>query len=95
MVEWVIEECCGCELMAPNKTKPIINPIVSWRCLERSQIDLMDFHSRAEDDYKWIIQIKDHFSHYVWANPVERKTEQAVADIMVTWFVYNGRPQIL
>lgn len=43
MVKFVISICLGCELTASNTTKKVIMPIVSKQCLERIQIDLMDF----------------------------------------------------
>ena len=95
MVRWVLKQCSGCELVAPNKTKKIIRPIISSRCLDRIQIDLMDFRSRTEGENRWVIQIKDHFSHYVWVHPLEDKTSEGVARVMANWLMYNGRPRIL
>lgn len=41
-VKWVVEACTICRLDPPNATEPLITLIVSDRCLDRIQIDLMD-----------------------------------------------------
>ena len=50
---------------APNATKPVITPIRTARCMDRVQIDLMNFKAKMDGGFKYIIQIKDHFSRYV------------------------------
>lgn len=94
-VKWVLEQCGICALNAKNKTKAIITPIASSGCLDRIQIDLMDFRAKADGDYKWIIQIKDHFSHFVWLHPLKGKESEPIAEIMNNWFMYCGYPKIL
>ena len=63
--------------------------------MDRVQIDLMDFRAKADGDFKWIIQIKDHFSRFVWLHPLVAKESEGVAAIMKNWFMYNGHPKIL
>ena len=70
-------------------------PIVSNRCLDRVQIDLMDFHTKPDGEYKWILQIKDHFSRYIWLHALKDKTATSVAEKMAEWFGQNGNPQHL
>lgn len=94
-VKWVIDQCVVCTLNKGNKTKPIIRPIVSEGCLDRVQIDLMDFHAKADGDAMWILQVKDHFSCFVWLYPLEDKTATAVATCIDEWFMYNGYPLLL
>ena len=45
-------------------------------------IDLMDFKSNIDGPCYWIIQIKDHFSRYIWLEEIVNKEATTVADIM-------------
>lgn len=94
-VKWVLRKCVVCAYDGPNTTEAIIQPIISERCNDRIQIDLMDFRSNKDGDYSWIIQIKDHFSQYVWLHPPKEKKSEGVASVMANWFMYNGYPKIL
>jgi len=94
-VTWVGEHCSVCTMKAPNKTKPIIRPISSGYNLERVQIDLVDFRSQADGEFKWLIQIKCHFSLFVWLRPLKNKEAAGVAAVMEVWFGDNGYPRVL
>lgn len=45
MIRGVIGECCGCEVNAPNRTESITTLIAGRKCLERVQIDFMDYRA--------------------------------------------------
>jgi hypothetical protein len=69
-VKWVIKRCNICCVTASAKTKVLVIPILSGRCLDRIQFDLMDFRSTPDISindvkFKWILQIKDTFSKYI------------------------------
>jgi hypothetical protein len=49
--KWIIKHCQFCILRAPTTTKPVITPIVSSKCIERIQIDLMDFRNQKDSEY--------------------------------------------
>jgi hypothetical protein len=55
----------------------------------------MDFRAKADGEYKWILQIKDHFSRYVWLHPLNEKASAGVAAVMKNWFMYNGYLKII
>jgi transposase InsO family protein len=90
MVKWVIDKCAVCAVQATNKGKPPIKPIKTRRCLDRIQIDLMDFRSQSDGEYKWILQIKDTFSRYIWLYALKDKSAELVMDALVQWFGQNG-----
>ena len=94
-MRWVVENCGVCALTRPNATKPIIQPIVVNSCLERIQIDPMDMRLMKDGEFLWILQIKDHFSCYMWLHALKLKKAAPIAEIMSTWFMYNGYPEIL
>jgi hypothetical protein len=91
-VEWVLARCAICTLQAANKGKPPIKPIKVLRCLHHLIIDLMDFSSMADGDFKWILQVKDPFSRYIWLYALKDKSAASVCAILKIWFGQNGLP---
>ena len=75
--------------------KAPIQPIKTKRCLDCLQIDLMDYRSHVDGEFKWILQIKDTFSWHIWLYPLKEKIAKAVYEILVRWFDENGYPNKL
>jgi hypothetical protein len=84
-VEWVLSRCAICQQQAQNNNPPSITPIVSRCNMDRVQIDLMDMRASQDGEHKWIMQIKDHFSRYVWLYPLKNKSSDEVAGALKTW----------
>jgi hypothetical protein len=81
---------------ASAKTKVPVIPILSGRCLDRIQFDLMDFRTVPDTSingikYNWILQIKDTFSKYIWLIPLIDKQAETVAAAIEIWIGQNGR----
>jgi len=91
-VNWVLNKCARCKLSEKSHGKPPIKPIISKYCLERITIDLMDFRGNPDGEYKWILQIKDHFSRFVWLFAMKDKESATVEKILREWFHNNGIP---
>jgi hypothetical protein len=91
-IEWVLKNCAVCQLRACNKTKPVTKPITTCRCMDRVQLDLMDFRSLADGRYKWILQVKDTFSQHIWLYALEDKGSEEVYNAIVDWIGQNGNP---
>jgi hypothetical protein len=70
-------------------------PILSSRCLDRIQFDLMDFRTAPDKEFKWILQIKDTFSKYIWLIPLPDKEAETVAEAIEIWIGQNGRARRL
>jgi len=94
-VAWVVARCNICTTTAAAKTKVLVRPILSGRCLDRVQFDLMDFTSIPDHEYNWILQIKDTFLKYVWLVPLPDKGSETVAEALEIWIGQNGRAQQL
>ena len=92
-VRFILSQCAQCKLSARSKGKPAIQPIISSCVLERLVIDLIDMRSTADGDYKWILQMKDHFSRYVFAYALKDKSADTVGKILEEWFLQNGYPK--
>jgi transposase InsO family protein len=73
----------------------MIKPIISNCCMQRVQIDLMDFRADADGQYKWILQIKDHFSRYIWLFALREKDSKEVAHCLEWWISAFGEPRII
>jgi hypothetical protein len=94
-VSKVINGCTVCNCTAKAVEKPPIILIISKGCLHRIVIDLMDFRSNMDGPCCWIIQIKDHFSRYIWLEEMIDKEATTIADIIRRWIGANGRPHWL
>jgi hypothetical protein len=52
--------------------------------MHQVQIDLIDMWASQDREHKWIMQIKDHFSWYIWLYPLENKSSNKVAKALKT-----------
>lgn len=57
----------------------VVKPIVSRAFQSRVQIDLVDFQSRPDRDFKWILVIQDHLTKFCWLRPLTSKRAVEVA----------------
>ena len=90
-----LKTCSQCSLGKLLKNRPCGKPIVSLGFLSRVQIDLIDMTSRPDQDFKWILHMRDHFSKFSWAYPLKSKRALEVADKLVETFYLFGAPKIL
>lgn len=49
----------------------------------------------ADGEYKWILQMKDHFTKMVWLQPPKDKTALAVSVELEKWMDEHGEPRKL
>jgi hypothetical protein len=89
-VNWVLDKCAVCGLNDTNRSKGPLTPIVSNSCLDRVQVDLMDFQASPDHGHKWILHIKDHFSRMSWLYPLRTKQATEVAEMINAWIGHNG-----
>jgi len=50
----------------------------------------MDFRSQADGEYKWVLQIKDTFSRYIWLYALIDKSAPSVMAVLLVWLDQNG-----
>jgi hypothetical protein len=91
-VEWVLERCTICKLDEFQKGKAIVKPIETWCCIDRIEFDFINFKSLANNLFKWVLQIKDTFSRYIWLYVLEDKSSESVAKALAEWLGQNGNP---
>lgn len=92
---WVVRRCKHCNLQAPQANSGYIKPIVSKAPLDRLVIDLMDFSTTPDGEYKWILQMKDHFTKMVWLRGLKDKTAAGVCNELEKWMDEHGEPRKL
>lgn len=67
--------------------------------MSRVQMDLIDMRTRPDaiqgKTYKWILQLKDHFTKYCWAKALENKEAREVYQTVREIFFMFGPPHIL
>ena len=68
--------------------------------MSRVQMDLIDMRTRPDissdgKTYKWILQLKDHFSKFCWARALEKKEAHEVYHCVRDIFFMFGPPHIL
>ncbi len=50
---------------------------------------------RPDGKFKWILHVKDHFSKFLWAYPLESKEVEPMAEKLLNQFYTFGPPCIL
>ena len=68
---------------------------MSYRFLQRLQMDMIDFSSNPDRGMKWILHIRDHFSKFSWAYSLPTKQAAGVAQKLKQTFCLFGSPDIL
>jgi hypothetical protein len=94
-VEWILNRCTHCIETAANKSAPGVTPIISKGPLHKTYIDLMDFRSQRDSDFAWILQVKDHFSKFIWLFPLKDKASSSIAQEIHKWLGEHGPPKYL
>jgi transposase InsO family protein len=68
--------------------------------MTRVQMDLIDMRTRPDAStngktYRWILQLKDHFTKYCWGKALEHKEAREVYNSIREIFFLFGAPRIL
>ena len=59
------------------------------------QIDLIDFRTLPDGEYKWILNAQDHFTKMCWLKPLKDKSAIEVAKALIEVFGIFGAQCIL
>ena len=89
-----LSTCKQCNERRPAKNPPSGRPMIALGFLTRVQMDLIDFSSRPDGDYRYILHVRDHFSKYSWAFPLTSKRASEVAEKIVELFCTFGPAKI-
>jgi hypothetical protein len=95
MIDLFLKTCTSCSQRQVTKNPPSGSAMINLSFLLRIQIDLIDFRSRPDHDYKWILHARGCFSKFSWAYALRTKTAAEVAGHLFNQFCVFGTPRIL
>lgn len=97
IVEAYVRQCERCtEKLKKKENKGIvIRPITAKDFNERAQVDLVDFQSLPDGNFKFVLHYQDFFTKYHLLRPMPCKTAVNVARHIFQIFVDFGAPAIL
>ncbi len=73
----------------------MLKSIVSTAVLERVQIDSIDFSSKHDHSFKYVLYIKNNFSKYTALYAGRDKTAAAVREHFAYWIAHFGIPKLV
>jgi len=96
VVQKFVSICGICErkrnrVQSKDVKKPILTEDLNGRC----QIDLIDYQSRPDGEYKFVLVYQDHFTKYVILRALKMKTKEAIVDQLFPIFIDFGVPILL
>ncbi|CAF0929775.1 unnamed protein product [Adineta ricciae] len=100
LLQICLKSCSSCQQRKSIKRPTVSKPIIALEFMTRVQMDLIDMRTRPDMNpngktYKWILQLKDHFSKYCWGRALQKKEAREVYDCVREIFFQFGPPHIL
>ena len=81
-----------------NKTSTtgiVVRPILTNDLNQRGQVDLIDFQSLPDGEYKFILHYQEHLTKFSVLRPLMTKTAKEVAKVLFSIFLDFGAPHVL
>lgn len=96
-VKSFIENCERCAEKSKKKCARgvVVRPILASSLNERGQVDLIDYQSLPDGEYKFILHYKEHLTKFSICRPLKRKTAADVAAELLHIFLTFGAPRVL
>lgn len=91
-----LELCGAC--LGKKKTKRrglTVKPMVFNAFNDRTQVDLIDFQSSPDGQFRFIMVVQDHLTKFVHLRALSQKTAVAVAESLLPIFLEFGAPVVL
>lgn len=76
-------------------SKLVIKHVTSSEFNSRAQVDLFDYQSAPDSEYKWIFHYQDHFTKFSVLRSLKTKTTAEVAYNLLDIRLLIGTPNIL
>ncbi|RDD40124.1 KRAB-A domain-containing protein 2 [Trichoplax sp. H2] len=73
----------------------VTNPILSEDFNSRCQVDLIDFQSQPDREFRFIMVYQDHLTKFIQLRPLKTKQAKEVAEVLYKIFAIFGAPAIL
>lgn len=95
-IQTFLNNCEVCLKKRANEKKGlVVKPMVFSHFNSRCQVDLIDFQSQPDDNYKFILVYQDHLTKFIILRALKNKTAYEVADQLLQIFLLFGAPSIL
>lgn len=73
----------------------VVKPMIFSHMNSRCQVDLIDFQSQPDGNYKFILVYQDHLTKFLVLRPLQTKRAEEVAGQLLDIFLLFGAPCIL
>jgi len=85
------------QMTMPVNENRITKPIVSERCNQQWEIDLVDYSSisKNNDGITFLMCVVDTFSKFAWIEPLKNKTSKSIAFTLQQILCREGAPQVI
>ncbi|XP_035207888.1 KRAB-A domain-containing protein 2-like [Stegodyphus dumicola] len=95
-IKLFLSVCESCQQKRNMRKKGIvIKPMVFPRLNSRCHVDLIDFQSQSDGNYKFILVYQDHFTKFVILRPLQTKRAEENAMHFLNIFLLFGAPRVL
>ena len=97
VIKVFIQLCEQCILKKKRSetSKLIVRPITSSDFNSRGQVDVVDYQSYPDGDFKWVMHYLDHLTKFSILRPLKSKRAVEVAYQLTDIFLLLGAPHIL
>lgn len=93
---FVVTCCQTCNRKKPvPKRGVVIKPITTNGFNVRAQVDLIDFQSNPDGEYKWLLNLQEHATKFCHLRPLKTKQAESVAKVLFIIFYTWGCPMLL
>lgn len=91
-----VKLCPTCATKRTTTKKGLtVRPMVYKAMNDRWQVDLVDWQSSADGDFKWIMVVQGHLAKFIWLRALKSKQADEVAKHLVDIVLTFGAPSIL
>lgn len=97
VIKSFISQCERCteKIKKSNNTGIVVRPITVEELNQRGQVDLVDFQSLPDGEFKFILNYQEHLTKFKFLIPLKSKTAVDVAKALLSIFLQFGAPHVL
>jgi len=97
VVKQVIADCARCTEKSKKKCVRgvVVRPFLASALNDRGQIDLVDYQSLPDGEYRFIMHYKEHLTKFSFLRPLTHKKASEVAKELLPIFLTYGAPRVL
>lgn len=73
----------------------VVKPLLFKELNARGQVDLIDYQSQSDGDYRFVMVYQDHLTKFVVLKALTSKKAKEVAQNLIPIFTFMGAPSVL